>query len=59
MTLEEELAAARAAADGHVEDGEEIVGVVPAEPGRASASICAPTGGEEARWLAFDAAGSR
>lgn len=59
MTLEEELAAARAAADGHVEDGEEIVGVVPAEPGEGErVYLCAYRQGEEARWLAFDAAGS-
>ena len=59
MTLEEELAAARAAADGHVEDGEEIVGVVPAEPGEGErVYLCAYRRGVEARWLAFDSAGS-
>ena len=59
MTLEEELAAVRAAADDHVEDGEEIVGVVPAEPGDGDrVYLCAYRLGGEERWLAFDAAGS-
>jgi hypothetical protein len=59
VTLEEELAAARTAAHGHVEDGEEIVGVVPAEPGEGErVYLCAYQQGEEARWLAFDSAGS-
>jgi hypothetical protein len=59
VTLEEELVAARAAANAHVEDGEEIVGVVPAEPGEGErVYLCAYRRGEEARWLAFDSAGS-
>jgi hypothetical protein len=59
VTLEEELAAARAAAEGHIEDGEEIIGVVPAEPGDGErVYLCAYRFGEEERWLAFDPAGS-
>jgi hypothetical protein len=59
MALEEELAAARAAAERHVEEGEEIVGVVPAEPSEGErVYLCAYRHGEEERWLAFDEAGT-
>jgi hypothetical protein len=59
VTLEEELAAARAAAGEHVEEGEKFVGVVPAEPGDGQrVYLCAYEQGEEQRWLALDAAWS-
>jgi hypothetical protein len=55
VALEEELAAARVAAGAYAEDGEEIVGVVPAEPGDgARVYLCAYRRGEEQRWLALD-----
>jgi hypothetical protein len=58
VTLEEEIAAARGAAARHAEDGEEIVGVVPAEPGDgARVYLCAYRRGEERSWLALDGAG--
>jgi hypothetical protein len=56
VTLEEELAAARAAAVALAEDGEEIVGVVPAEPGQGERIyLCAYRLGEDRHWLALDA----
>jgi hypothetical protein len=59
VTLEEELAAARTAAAQHAEDGEEFVGVVPAEPGDGErVYLCAYRQGGDETWLAFDAAGS-
>ena len=59
MTLEEELATARKAAGGHAEDGEHIVGVVPAEPGDGErVYLCAYRQGDEQSWLAFDRAGN-
>ena len=59
MTLEEELAAAREAAGGHAEDGEHIVGVVPAEPGDGErVYLCAYRREEERSWLALDRAGN-
>jgi hypothetical protein len=58
MSLEEELAAAGAAARGHAEDGEELVAVIPAEPGRGSrVYLCAYERGSERTWLALDAGG--
>jgi hypothetical protein len=59
MTLEDEIGAARTAADAFAGDGEEIVGVVPSEP-RAGRRvyICAFRAGEEERWLALDAHGA-
>jgi hypothetical protein len=55
VTLEEELAAARAAAGEHAEDGEQIIGVVPAEPGDGQrVYLCAYRQGEERSWLALD-----
>lgn len=55
MTLEEELGAARTAAREHAEDGEHIVGVVPAEPGDGErVYLCAFRQGEERSWLALD-----
>jgi hypothetical protein len=59
VTLEEELATARKAAGGHAEDGEHIVGVVPAEPGDGErVYLCAYRRGEERSWLALDRAGN-
>jgi hypothetical protein len=57
VRLEEELAAARTAASGHTEDGEQIVGVVPTEPGEGGrVYLCAYRRGEEQSWLALDEA---
>ena len=59
MTLQEELDAVRSAAAGHAEDGEEVVGVVPAEPAQGErVYLCAYRRGEEERWLAFDPTGT-
>jgi hypothetical protein len=58
VTLEEELAAARTAAGEHADEGEHLVGVVPAEPGDGQrVYLCAYRHGEERRWLALDPAG--
>lgn len=58
MSLEEELAAAGEAARAYAADGEELVGVVPTEPGHgARVYLCAYSGGEERSWIALDAAG--
>ena len=54
--LEEEIAAAAEAASAHAADGEELEGVVPAEPGSgARVYLCAYRGEEEQSWLALDA----
>jgi hypothetical protein len=58
MGLEEEIAAARAAAEAYAEEGEEVVGVVPAEPAGVRIYLCAFRRGGEATWLAFDRGGS-
>ena len=58
MPLEEELAAAGEAAGAHAADGEELVAVIPTEPGSGSrVYLCAYARGEERAWLALDAAG--
>jgi hypothetical protein len=57
MGLEEEIAAARAAAVRHAEGGEELVGVVPAEPGGARVYLCAYSRDGESAWLALDESG--
>ncbi|HSK15960.1 MAG TPA: hypothetical protein VK915_07290 [Gaiellaceae bacterium] len=58
MSLEEELSVAGEAAAGHAADGEQIVAVIPAEPGTgARVYLCAYARGEERTWLALDAAG--
>ena len=55
MTLEEELSAAGDAAGGQAHDGEELVAIIPAEPGSgARVYLCAYEGGEERAWLALD-----
>jgi hypothetical protein len=59
VTLEEELAAVRAVADGLAEEGEALVGVVPAEPEEGGrVYLCAYRRGDEDRWLALDPAGA-
>lgn len=58
MTLDEELAAARAAAGEHEEAGEQIIGVVPAEPGNgARVYLCAYRREAGESWLALDLEG--
>lgn len=58
MTLEEELSAAGEAAQEHAGDGEELVAVIPAEPGSGSrVFLCAYDRDGERSWLALDAAG--
>jgi hypothetical protein len=53
--LEEEIAAAAEAASAHAANGEELEGVVPAEPGAgARVYLCAYRIGEEQTWLALD-----
>lgn len=57
MSLEEELSAARAAASAYAVDGEEVVAVIPAEPGAgARVYLCAYERGDERAWLALDSA---
>jgi hypothetical protein len=54
--LEEEIAAAVEAASLHKKEGEELEGVVPAEPGAgARVYLCAYRSGDEQAWLALDA----
>ena len=56
MTLEDELSAAGEAAREQTADGEELVAVIPTEPGTgARVYLCAYQRGEERTWLAFDA----
>jgi hypothetical protein len=58
MPLEEELAAAGESARAHAADGEELVAVIPTEPGRGSrVYLCAYARGGERSWLALDGAG--
>ncbi|MBD0290831.1 MAG: hypothetical protein ICV74_06210 [Thermoleophilia bacterium] len=60
MALAEEIAAARSAAGGYADPGEELVGIVPAEPASgARVYLCAyeRDGNGEHRWLALDAGG--
>jgi hypothetical protein len=58
MTLEDEIGAARAAAERFADGGEEVVGVVPADPGAGRrVFLCAFGGGEDERWLALDPEG--
>ena len=59
MSLEEELSAAGEAARGRAADGEEVVAVIPTEPGSgARVYLCAYEAGGERSWLALDAAGA-
>jgi hypothetical protein len=55
VSLEQEIAAAIDVAAGHADEGEELAGVVPAEPGRgARVFLCAFRRGDEQAWLALD-----
>jgi hypothetical protein len=57
VSLVEEIGAAIEAASAFAEDGEELLGVIPAEPARgARVYLCAYGRGDEQRWLALDAA---
>ena len=58
MTLEAEIAAARAVAGRHLEPGEELVGVVPAEPAGVRVYVCGYAQNGDERWLAFDSEGT-
>jgi hypothetical protein len=58
MGLEEEMAAARAAAEPFAEEGEELVGVVPAEPAGTRVYLCAFERDGEATWIGLDRAGT-
>ena len=51
------MAAARAAAEPFAEEGEELVGVVPAEPAGTRVYLCAFERDGDATWIALDAAG--
>jgi hypothetical protein len=58
MSLEDELSSAREAALAHEADGEELVAVIPAEPGHgARVYLCAFARGEERAWIALDTHG--
>lgn len=58
MSLDAELAAAEVAAREHAADGESVVAVIPAEPGRgARVYLCAYERDGERSWLALDAVG--
>lgn len=58
MALAEEIAEARAAALPLAEEGEELVGVIPAEPASGRrVYLCAFAHGDERRWIALDASG--
>lgn len=59
MTLEDELATAGEAARAHAADGEQLVAVIPTEPGHGARTyLCAYASREEERaWLALDASG--
>jgi len=58
MPLEDELAAAGAAARAHAGDGEEVVAVIPTEPGRgARVYLCAYAREDRRMWLALDGDG--
>jgi hypothetical protein len=57
MALEEEIAAARAAAVQHAAAGEELVGLVPVEAGGERIYLCAYDRDAESSWLALDSRG--
>lgn len=58
MTLEDDLAAVGAAARAQAGDGEELVAVIPTEPGSgARVYLCAYARDAERAWLALDARG--
>ena len=57
MGLEEDLAAAHAAANAHADPGEQVVGVVPAEPVSNRVYLCAFKSERGQAWLALDRGG--
>ena len=58
MELEGELRRIADAAIRHAAEGEELTGIVPAEPGSGvRAYVCAFTEGDETSWLVLDAEG--
>jgi hypothetical protein len=58
VALADEIAAAGAAARAFADEGEEVVGVVPAEPtGGERVYLCAYANGSGRRWLALDTEG--
>jgi hypothetical protein len=58
VDLDEEIAGARAAAAGHADAGEELVGIVPAEPGGTRVYLCAYRRDGGSAWLALDGSGA-
>jgi hypothetical protein len=58
MGLEEEIAGTRALAAGYVEAGEELLGVVPAEPAGVRIYLCAYQRDGAESWLALDGKGT-
>ena len=58
MSLEAEIAAARAVAGRYLEPGEELVGVIPAEPAGVRVYVCGYARDGDERWLAFDSEGT-
>jgi hypothetical protein len=58
MSLEAEIAAARAVAAEYVDPGEELVGVIPAEPAGVRVYVCGYAQDGHERWLAFDSDGA-
>jgi hypothetical protein len=58
LSLEAEIAAARAVAAEYLDPGEELVGVVPAEPAGVRVYVCGYEQDGDERWLAFDSEGA-
>jgi hypothetical protein len=57
VSLEAEIAAARAVAAEYLDPGEELVGVIPAEPAGVRVYVCGYAQDGDERWLALDADG--
>jgi hypothetical protein len=58
MSLEAEIAAARAVAAEYVDPVEELVGVIPTEPAGVRVYVCGYAQDGDERWLAFDSDGA-
>jgi hypothetical protein len=59
MALDADLRRIAEVAEGYAGEGEEIAGIVPAEPlGGARLYVCAYRAGEETSWLVLDAQGA-